>query len=681
MEAVTPGVDFIPNQHSKNWRLCLPAISAVCSKQLSGLEKRALRTRATSTFSLVTSASRVCKVKAPDYVAIMTTDEHSSRGSMGAIHKALCALCVVGTALVIWSLLKYTAYGIDFTDESSYLVWMANPFIYDGSISQFGFIYHPLYKLVGGDIAGLRKANILITFALAWGLVYSFLASLAADMREGRSTLLVVSAGFATSAFLLFDSWLPTPSYNSLTLQALLINAAGLILAEKTANRASIGGWLLIGFGGWLAFMAKPSTALALAVGVFVYLISARKFSIRLLGLAAACVIALLLVCALMIDGSVGAFIKRYQLGIELSRHLGSGHTLRQILRVDEFQLNTKFKAAIFLLSSGISLALWCLCSKCRKRYFFGFLLSFCFFGFTALLTLGQIHRVPEFGQFQGLLIFSAISALAFTSFVVGGFSVLKTISVQQRAITALFLVMPHIYVFGTNGNYWQYCSSAAIFWLLSGLTLIAPLIRERASWFITLPVAVATQTVTVVLFQTGFEHPYRQNQPLRCNASTVEIGPQRSKLMLSEDFGRYFASVEMAAREAGFEPCTPMIDLSGQSPGILYALGAESIGQAWTIGGYSGSLKLAEAALSHTPCGKIAAAWILLEQDGPRSITSDIMSSFGADFPESYELVGTWQTAEGAGGFPNRRTQNLYKPVDQNKTLMTCQKLREEAN
>ena len=42
MEAVTPGADFIPNQHSKNWRFCLPAISAVCSKHLSVLGKRAL---------------------------------------------------------------------------------------------------------------------------------------------------------------------------------------------------------------------------------------------------------------------------------------------------------------------------------------------------------------------------------------------------------------------------------------------------------------------------------------------------------------------------------------------------------------------------------------------------------------------------------------------------------------
>jgi hypothetical protein len=166
----------------------------------------------------------------------------------------------------------------------------------------------------------------------------------------------------------------------------------------------------------------------------------------------------------------------------------------------------------------------------------------------------------------------------------------------------------------------------------------------------------------------------------LRLNKSALEIGPQKSVIVLSQGYAKYFASVESAAREAGFQPNTPMIDLSGQSPGLLYSIGAESVGQAWTIGGYPGSLKLAEAALAQTSCKKISAAWVLFEQAGPRSIPTELMLSVGADFPSSYRHVGTWQTAEGAGGYPDRRTQDLYRPLEQHKTLMNCQKLREEA-
>ena len=36
------------------------------------------------------------------------------------------------------------------------------------------FVYHPLYQLLDGDIAGLRQANMLMTFALGWGVCILF---------------------------------------------------------------------------------------------------------------------------------------------------------------------------------------------------------------------------------------------------------------------------------------------------------------------------------------------------------------------------------------------------------------------------------------------------------------------------------------------------------------------------
>jgi hypothetical protein len=598
--------------------------------------------------------------------------------SQNKLKGLLVALCSVGTLLIVTWLLRYAHYGIDFTDESFYLVWIANPFLFNGSITQFGFVYHPLYDLLGGDIAGLRHSNILITFGLAWSLTYFYLVSLAPGLKVNPITLLAASAGFATSSFICFDSWLPTPSYNSLALQSLLVSSIGLVLAEKALHRASIIGWLLIGIGGWLAIMAKPSTALALAVGVFVYLLLARKFSIRMLALTVVCALALLFVSALIIDGSVVGFINRYKLGIEFAGLLGAGHSLSQILRIDEFQLSEQFKLIICLLAGVLILALCSVCTKSKKWSFIGLLVSIALFTLTALLTLGQIHRVAELGKFRGLLIFAVVYAVAITTLVLGRLQALKTISLPQWSIAALFLVMPHIYAFGTNGNYWQAGGSAAIFWLLAGLALLGPLIRVRASWFLALPLVLAAQAVTATLLQTGLEQPYRQPQPLRHNVSTLQIGPQRSALTLSEGYSTYIASAMDIAKKARFESNLPLIDLSGQSPGILFAINAQSIGQAWTVGGYPGSLKLAEYALALTSCEKIAVAWVLFEPKGPRSIPVELMTLLGSNFPRGYELAGAWETAEGAGGYQNRRTQELYKPIEPYKTLTTCRNLRE---
>ena len=72
---------------------------------------------------------------------------------------------------------------------------------------------------------------------------------------------IIISGIISTASLVSLTRWLPTPSYNGLALQALFVAAAGLLLADKKVYRASVAGSVLIGIGGWLAFMAKPTTA------------------------------------------------------------------------------------------------------------------------------------------------------------------------------------------------------------------------------------------------------------------------------------------------------------------------------------------------------------------------------------------------------------------------------------
>lgn len=592
----------------------------------------------------------------------------------------LTALTAMGTILIIRWLLKYSTYGLDFTDESFYLVWIANPFIYSGSLSQFGFVYHPLYILLNSDIAALRQANILITYGLTWSLAYIFLAELASCVKGNRIILLAVSAGLATSSFILFATWwLPTPSYNSLTLQSLLITAIGLILADKNTPRSSGVGGLLIGVGGWFSFMAKPSTAAVLAICVFIYLLLARKFSIRLFVLIATSVLVLLFISALLIDGSLIGFIKRYQLGFEYARNLLGANTFNAILRIDNFQLDKHSKIGMLLIFSSLFIALWSIITKHKKLWFIGILFSILFFAITSLLTFGQIHRSAELNAYQGLILFALTYAMVAIAYLFGGLRSLKAVSTQQWAIFVFFLAMPHIYAFGTGNNYWLSGSAAAVFWLLAGLTLLGPLIRIRASLRFILPIALAAQAVTAILLQTGLEHPYRQPQPLRLNTSVQKIGLQRSTLLLSKGYADYISSVVSVAQKGKFESNTPIIDLTGQSPGILFAMKAMNIGHAWTLGGYPGSFDFVKAGLLRFSCEEISRAWVLLEPQGPRPISSEIMREIGADFPAGFVLVGSWQTAEGASGNEVSREQLLFKPISPDETFANCKTMRGE--
>ncbi|WP_037088177.1 hypothetical protein [Neorhizobium vignae] len=608
----------------------------------------------------------------------MNAKEENEKTVVAISRSVMSGLSAMGTFLLLGWLLTYSSYGIDFTDESFYLVWIADPFIYDVSATQFGFIYHPLYVLLGGDISALRQANIVLTFGLGWGLAYTLLSSLAPEVREARIALHTTAAGLATSTLILFNTWLPTPSYNSLGFQALLITSIGLLLADKAFTFRSVGGWIIIAIGGWLAFMAKPSTAGALAVVVFLCLLASRKLSARLISFSLATVLGLLLLSALIIDGSLLGFAKRLLLSVDFAHLIGSGHTADQILRIDSFRLRTPSKLAILFVAVVTFFAIRTAQSAKPGPALVSLGLSVFFLSITALLVTGQIHKTAGLGQFEGLLTFGLVLAAVLTALFSEAPAPWRSISAPQWAMAIIFTVMPHIYAFGTNRNYWENGAWVGIFWLLAGLTLLGPVVRARMSWSFVQPLVLATQAVTAILLQTGLEQPQRQPQPLRLNQTTVEIGPERSSLILSSGYASYINDALATVQNGGFRLGTPVIDLSGQSPGILYAIGAKSVGLAWIIGGYPGSLQLARAALDRVPCEEIAKAWVLLEPDGPRRIPTELMASLGSAFPEKYQQIGAWRTAEGAGGYDVSRVQELYQPTAPADTLRVCQTLRQ---
>jgi hypothetical protein len=231
-----------------------------------------------------------------------------------------------------------------------------------------------------------------------------------------------------------------------------------------------------------------------------------------------------------------------------------------------------------------------------------------------------------------------------------------------------MFAIYPHVYAFGTNNNYWQVGGLAGFFWLLGGLVLVTPVISKAKACYALLPFLLATQLIVVLLLLTGMESPYRQPEPLRLNTHKVEIGQSGSGLVLSRDYATYLTDSMTASRKVGFLSGTPVIDLTGQSPSVLFAIGATNIGQAWMIGGYPGSFKMASEVLKGVPCEQLAAAWLLTEPEGPRSLSDSLVSSFGAE-PSDYEVVASWNTAKGAGGYEQRPAQQLLKPVRNSST------------
>ena len=562
---------------------------------------------------------------------------------------------VISLAILV-GVLYFCRFGFDLTDEGFYLNWMSQPFSYVASVSQFGFLYHPLYLLLGGDVALLRQVNVVGTYLLS--MYAAWLILRAGPYATGDGALrLTVAASFATAAltFPAFSGlWVPpTPSYNWAALQGLLVTLIGMLLAERAHHRRSTIGWVLIGVGGWFTFMGKPTSAALLAVLVAAYLLFSGKLRSRQIVISIATAAGLLLVTAFVIDGGVPAFIDRNALALEIGRSLASHY--QDLLRLEPLVLPeaTLFGAGylIALTCASVWVANW-------QPAFLPRLIVLCAAALSAagvflLKNVVPLQAIPA--EQRGLMLVPVSIALLLAGLILFRREALRKVQLTTVVLASVLIVFPYAYAFGTSNSYWVQMPSAVIFVLFAGLAIAGPWFTSAPAGRGLLGAGFVVQFFSLLLIVSALANPYRSPQPLPRNEVDISI-QERDSLRLAGSHAKYLGDLKELARQSGFRAGTPMIDMTGHSPGVLYFLGARSVGLAWNSGGYPGSAAFVANALRYVPCEQLAQSWLLMEPQGPRQIPDQVLSTFGAEAVANYVPVGTVQ---GPHGVP----QQLLKP------------------
>jgi hypothetical protein len=594
----------------------------------------------------------------------------SSASTVKWWHAALLAL-LFANAVLLLRLLWLCRAGLDFTDEGFYLNWISNPWLYPTSHTQFGFVYHPFHVLLGGDLAWLRRANLLATCGLAGWFFFRVLQQILepgfpTDLFRGK--LVSLSMIFSTSALLYLYQWLPTPNYNSLALQALLLVAIGLLGVERSSS-ASLP-WFsisLVAVGGWLAFMAKPTTASLLALFVAGYFCSLGRRAIPLIASAGVLAILLLAGSAWMIDGSPVRFAWRLSEGAADVGKLGGGYNIAHILRLGRFPIPARevlpLCTHVLLVTAGLLFASRPSASpRIQAAYATGLVAT----GLTGAFLFWRGLPWPHPTYF-GLQILAPVGGALLAALI----TFLCDRSQAHRSgfsLSLLFLMLPYAYTFGSNGDYWVSQGWAGIFWIAAGLLFLRAARPGRIAWPELLPVATATTLCASLILGTTTEYPYRQTGPLRENTHAISMRPDGPRLWIKSDFHAYLSQVQEATRQAGFVAGTPMIDLTGHYPTTLYFLQARAIGLAWLCGGYPGSEAMTTAALDRVPPDILHQAWILTEPQGPRKLPPSMLRRYGINLETDYAIVTTVDSPTGT--YPDSYKQHVLKPVDPRKRL-----------
>lgn len=584
-------------------------------------------------------------------------------------HLAVSLLPAAGLACVLWLLLAPLGRGFDITDESFYLLWAADPGGYRASASQFGHYTGLLYQLAGGDLFGFRLAGVVVLLAAA-GLFAAALegaldASAGAASRAGDRLARICI--ILSSALLYYGSWLPTPSYNWLTLVGLLLADAGLLLATWPPRRMS--GWLgprysplfpgsaLVAVGGVLAFMAKPPSGAALAGQALLWVILAEPLRRAWLAfLASSALAAALLVAAhvLLFEESLGSLLSELWAGARLLELQDAGHTLPASAR----RLMTGVMELPGVIRRVLGWWWWCaLLFACAARWLARVAGSRGLAGATAatlfaLWLRSALADVWRGGANAAHLLGPGLLALLFGIAVMTGLVILVNGSSRalpsqhgSRRVSLLLILLcllgPLIYSFGSNNPLRRQMWGACVFFAAAALPALGVLEELLRSRLATAIFCALMAVGSIGVLHGAREQPYRLPTPVSGQDQPVPVGMRRDRVEVDARTRRYFEQLQELAGRAGFRAGTPLIDLTGGSPGAAYVLGARTPGIPWL----AGSVDFVLHALRLEPETSLRRAWVLTSPTGRSQLPSTLLRDLGLPFPEGYLAVAQLKT------------------------------------
>jgi len=608
----------------------------------------------------------------------------AGRGEWGAVASwalaALAAVVVVGAAAV-------ATRTFDRTDEGFYLNAISRPSDDRATILLFGYAYHPVFALVGGNVVALRWAGIVLTVAAGALLTWTVLGRerlVGAGWGRRPWGRIALSVAVGATGLMTLVQYPLTPSYNSLALQALCVVGAGLALVLFDVGRRALMGWGLIGLGGMLTFLAKPTTALiaALLVAAAVLAVLVRDLVLpglaegvgrrRTRGLLLGVPVALgttlgVAGLVLLLSGeSPQEMLTRIRVGLEASESLG-GHP--NILRWDPFPVDR-----LFVLPTVGVLALLLLGFAGRPRSgrrphpvrVAVSLVLAAAGGVISLWAWREADVVSDVALNLPAMLWSVAAAAVvllpwalwrrvgpdvdYVEAAAGGGGRVALVS-----LVGFLLLAPAAHAFGTNNNLWSSAGRAVTLWVVAAIIVLARVGRPAVP-----APAIGVLVLLAPAIATTALSPYRYASMARADVPTA-ISEHGGTVGLTPADARATRELLDLGSRLGITEQTGIIDLTGDSPGYIYQLGARPLGQDWLLGGYPGSEATAELALAQESCDHLGRALILRAPEARRRIEDSVLERFGLNVARDYTLVGSFTRSRAwVVGRPGDRTDTV---------------------
>lgn len=571
-------------------------------------------------------------------------------------------VCFVLTVILWIFVLIYIPRGFDLSDNGYYLLHYIHYEDVTITLPEFGAINKIIYILAGQSVAQTRLLGgilMLSASSLAGIFLINHVAKNVGDMDIFRLQHLIIHPYFGliclfvSGGVMYYARWLTTPSYNWSTLIGLLLFWSGTLLwLDVTSVKRSAIGAGLVGLAAGLVFWSRPTVASVLPLlllslllinfGKVRYLFRRISIFLGIIGLTSA------LAIPSFQGSSPSDTLQKFELSIQyqsiLRRDSQSEHddllhepfpkTL-DLIRVSIGRIPIESVLVIFLtgLSSFII-------GRFRNsRLFIQLVLSIVWCGTVANLVVNTWQ--------WGLSVFFLT---IYTLFILHLTHILSSRRTRQRAqrikfrligLASLLIISAIIYSFGTDNSYLQHTQFSSIFFIFSvGILLLAFPVPMTGLLRLIIPSSLIL-SVIFLMIQTSFQ-PYRQKSPTTQMNTVVSLRNNQETVIVGSQMAEYIIQLQNHAKEAGFAENTPIIDMTGHSPGSVYVLNGRAMGAPWLLGGWDGSEAAAFFVLSQWDRNDLERAWIMTaEENVVRALSLDILDDLGLDFPNNYVNVG----------------------------------------
>ncbi len=561
--------------------------------------------------------------------------------------------------IVIWAFVFYCVpRGFDITDNGYYLLNSARFEDVTYEIRLFGLFTRLLYFAAGGSIGIMRILGAALILILS--LLAGWYAGRYFDAKTLDQKLFFLLSPSIPAAMFYYD-WLSTPNYNWLALVAGLSLTVGIFIFLGNQRNSEFTGSFIMCVSCFIAFFAKPTTsALFFAVSMAVIVFEQKKKSIvkpvlkgALTGLAAGVVFIYL--SGQSIPGLIEKIV-RGNYAISLFAHSISSIFVPLINYAGNLTVDLAVYWAVILSIFAFVYIFIDVKPETKNLIFVSLWLFF-------LLLPGLLFDAGIWAGFS--LILTLLVILATTRF----FHREATIHIKQPGSLfrkSLFLLIVALAIaFGTINNYTYYFAHILCIFVLAKifLTELLPDYTKglaRKGFFLVLIILVPYY-MFILPTQRSTVTAYRQDMNTWEMNTGTSIRSGKEKIIVSAKYASVFSELQDRAKAGGFKAETPVIDLSGMSPGIVYVLNGRSPVYPWMAGGYANSTQFARNILSEWKEDEIQQAWILTSGIFT-SLPDSLLAEKGLDFPGSYQEVTTITIP--IASYRDFPTITLWKPV-----------------